>query len=175
RSLNGDLSKMSGYHPYDPDIYPPAGAGCESAAPWNVPNAMLRRLNTIASHMRIAECGGTGTALILHDSFLDSIERYVTDDFKRSWLVWNYPGDKDFGWLIDKLHPDTVLVERVERLMHYPGRSTSMRWCGNSESSGNQRASIAMANCSSAAETTAKRCRMNPLPADWIGWSVTAI
>ena len=119
RSLNGDLSKMSGYHPYDPDIYPPAGAGCESAAPWNVPNAMLRSLNTIASHMRIAECGGTGTALILHDSFLDSIERYVTDDFKRSWLVWNYPGDKDFGWLIDKWHPDTVLVERVERLMHY--------------------------------------------------------
>lgn len=117
RSLNGDLSKMSGYHPHDPDIYPPAGAGCESVAPWKVPTEMLHRLNTIPSHLRTAECGGTGTALILHDSFLDSIERYVTDNFKRSWLIWNYPGDQDFGWLVDKLHPDTVLVERVERLM----------------------------------------------------------
>lgn len=118
RPLNGDLSKMSGYHPHDPDIYPPAGAGCERTAPWNVPAAMLHRLNTIASHMRTAECSGTGTALVLHDSFLDSIERYVTGDFRRSWLIWNYPGDKDFGWLVDKLQPDTVLIERVERLMH---------------------------------------------------------
>lgn len=117
RSASGDLSKMSGYHPYDPDIYPPAGAGCGRTAPWVVPATILRRLNTIASHMRTAECGGTGIALILHDSFLDSIERYVTDNFKRSWLVWDYPEDKNFGWLVDTLHPDTVLIERVERLM----------------------------------------------------------
>ncbi|HKZ10558.1 MAG TPA: hypothetical protein VJL61_07615 [Rhodanobacteraceae bacterium] len=117
QSLRGDLSKISGYRPYDPDIYPPAGAGCGSTKPWNVPGKMLHRLNTIARHMRTAECGGNGTALILHDSFLDSMERYVTDNFKRSWLIWNYPADKDFGWLVDQLHPDTVLVERVERLM----------------------------------------------------------
>ena len=78
---------------------------------------MLHRLNTIARHMRTANCGGNGTALVLHDSFLDSVERYVTANFERSWLIWNYPADKDFGWLVDQLHPDTVVVERVERLM----------------------------------------------------------
>jgi len=117
QSLRGDLSKISGNRPYDPDIYPPAGAGCESVEPWNVSSEMLHRLNTIARHMRTAECGGDGTALILHDSFLDSMERYVTDNFKRSWLIWNYPDDKNFGWLVDQLHPRTVLVERIERLM----------------------------------------------------------
>lgn len=117
RSASGDLAKMSGYRPYDPDIYPPAGAGCGRTTPWAVPAAALHRLETIASHMRTADCGGIGTALILHDSFLDSIERYVTSNFKQSRLIWNYPDDRNLGWLVDKLHPDTVLVERVERLM----------------------------------------------------------
>ena len=119
QSLRGDLSKISGYYPHDPNIYPPAGAGCQSAEPWSVSNGMLHRLNTIARHMRTADCGGNGTALVLHDSFLDSIERYVTANFKRSRLIWNYPADQDFGWLVDQLHPDTVVIERVERLMRH--------------------------------------------------------
>lgn len=117
RSFSGGLSRMSGYHPYDPAILPSPDTGCEGDKAWRVPDAMLRRLHTVASHMRTAGCNGHGTALIVHDSFMDSIERYVTSNFKRSWLVWQYVDDRNFGWLVDQLHPGTVLVERVERLM----------------------------------------------------------
>jgi hypothetical protein len=112
----GDLYLMSGYRPHDQDIWPPLGAGCKSISTWEVPAAMLQRIRTIATHMRLAHCAGTGNALIIHDSFMDSIAPYAAAGYQRSWLVWAYPDDAAFGWMVDKLHPDVVIVQRVERL-----------------------------------------------------------
>jgi hypothetical protein len=112
----GDLYLMSGYRPHDQDIWPPPGAGCKGISAWKVPAAMLQRIRTIATHMKMAHCTGTGSALIIHDSFMDSIAPYVAASYRQSWMVWAYPGDAAFGWTVDKLQPDVVVVERVERL-----------------------------------------------------------
>ena len=115
-AVSGDLHLMSGYVTRDPDIWPPADAGCGDHAEWEVTKATRWKLQTPASHLNIANCKGTGTALVIHDSFMHAITRYVAASFKRTWLVWAYPDDAAFGWTVDQLHPDVVIVQRVERL-----------------------------------------------------------
>jgi len=115
-AVAGDLHLMSGYTTPDQDIWPPADAGCSDITEWKVSKATRWKLQTPPTHLRLANCGGHGDALVIHDSFLDAIERYVTASYARSWLVWAYPEDAAFGWIVDKLHPDTVIVQRGERL-----------------------------------------------------------
>ncbi len=117
RSRNGDLAKMSGYRPDDPEILPPTGAGCPSSAAWPVSQTILQRLGVTTHFLNTTGCDGQGIALILHDSFMDFVQRYVTSSFKKSYLVWDRVDDENFGWLVGKVHPDVVVVERVERMM----------------------------------------------------------
>ncbi|HVX04489.1 MAG TPA: hypothetical protein VHA71_05145 [Rhodanobacteraceae bacterium] len=111
----GDLFLMSGYKTHDIGIWPPADAAFHKSR-WEVSATTLRRLRTIPSHLQVAAGSGSGNALVIHDSFMDSIAPYVSASYETSWWVWAYPDDQVFGWLVDKLSPDFVLVERVERL-----------------------------------------------------------
>lgn len=111
----GDLYLMSGDRPHDQDIYPPAGAGCNPKL-WPAPAPIARKVRMPPNHYRIGGCGAAGKALVIHDSFMDSVSRYVSTSYAKTWYVWAYPADATFGWLINTLKPDVVIVQRVERL-----------------------------------------------------------
>lgn len=111
----GDLRLMSGYRPHDQDIWPPADGGCNPEL-WPAPAPIVRKVRMPPNHYRIGGCGATGKALVIHDSFMDSISRYVSASYAKAWYVWAYPADATFGWLVDTLKPDVVIVQRVERL-----------------------------------------------------------
>ena len=119
RSTAGDLALMSGYRPREPELVkPPAAWGCvEGMSVWKVPATTLQRLDTAARYMQTAECGGSGRALVIHDSFMDWISPLLVDNFRHAWLARAYPSDATFGWLVDRLHPNVVIVQRVERAM----------------------------------------------------------
>lgn len=117
RSAHGDLARMSGYRPEDEDIYPPSGAGCAKLERWDAPKPIVKLAGTIPSHLTTSACGGDGNALVVHDSFMDSIARYVSANYSRTWYVWKYLDDPAFAGSVRDLQPDSVLVERVERLM----------------------------------------------------------
>jgi hypothetical protein len=112
----GDLSLMSGYKTHDIGLRPPLDAVYKSSTS-EISAKALQQLHIMPSHFRVAVGAGSGDALVLHDSFMDYIDAYVAAGYKYSWLVWAYPGDTIFGWLVDKSKPDVVLVERVERMM----------------------------------------------------------
>jgi hypothetical protein len=119
RSTPGDLALMSGYRPREPELVkPPVAWGCaEGMFAWKVPATTLQRLDTAARYMQTAECVGSGRALVVHDSFMDWISPLLVDNFRHAWLARAYPNDATFGWLVDQLHPDVVIVQRVERAM----------------------------------------------------------
>lgn len=119
RSTPGDLAFMSGYRSREPELVkPPAAWGCvQGMSAWKVPAAMLQRLDTAARYMQSADCGGSGRALVIHDSFMDWISPLLVDNFRHAWLARAYPDDATFGWLVDQMHPDIVIVQRVERAM----------------------------------------------------------
>lgn len=119
RSTPGDLALMSGYRSREPELVkPPAAWGCaEGMSTWTVPIATLQRLDTAARYMQTAECGGSGRVLVIHDSFMDWISPLLVDNFHYAWLARAYPDDATFGWLVEQVHPDTVIVQRVERAM----------------------------------------------------------
>lgn len=119
RSTPGDLALMSGYRSREPELVKaPAAWGCaQGMSAWKVPVATLQRLGTAARYMQTAECSGSGRALVIHDSFMDWISPLLVDNFRHAWLARAYPDDATFGWLVDHLHPDVVIVQRVERAM----------------------------------------------------------
>lgn len=119
RSAHGDLGRMSGYWSNDPDIYPPSDSGCTHLQRWTAPPTIRHIVDTIPSHLSISECGGSGNALVVHDSFMDSIARYVSASYGVTWYVWKYVDDSVFASLVQVLRPETVIVERVERLMQH--------------------------------------------------------
>lgn len=118
-SVSGDLSRMSGYRPYDPEIHAPADAGCQNIEAWTPSLEIRQHARTIPSHLQTSGCDGTGTALVMRDSFMYSMMVYVSASFARTWYVWQQLDDADFGWLVRRLQPDTVVVQRVERLMDH--------------------------------------------------------
>lgn len=118
-SAGGDLALMSGDYPSDPDIYPPVDLPCSQQRPWNLPRDLLAALRLPTSHLFMTECpGGRGVALVLHDSFMQSMYPYVSRNYARAYYIWGYSNDGVFARLVNEVHPDIVLTERVERLMH---------------------------------------------------------
>lgn len=115
-SITGDLGVMSGYQPFDRDIKPAFAYPCD-ISDWNAPIAMRRRLKLPPSQFRTADCSSDGAGLVIHDSFVKSMAPYLADNFQHVWMVWAYPDDAQFAWLVQTLHPDAVLIERVERMM----------------------------------------------------------
>lgn len=120
RRGDGDLVRMSGYAPIDPDIWPPGNMPCYPLHDWSVSALLRRRLNrSPPSPRQTGDCdGGAGTALVFHDSFMDNMAWHVSSNFAKTLYIWEYPDAADFATLVRYLHPDVVLVERVERLMH---------------------------------------------------------
>lgn len=119
RRSDGDLARMSGVAPVDPDIWPPANMPCYPLLDWPLPTPLQQRLGVSAPQLRTtANCDrGTGTALVIHDSFMDNMAWHVSANFARTDYVWKYLDDGSFATLVRYVRPDVVLVERVERLM----------------------------------------------------------
>lgn len=119
RSAHGDLYLMSGYSSPDPDIWPPAGLPCYPLREWHLDPSWQKRLELVPQLLRAtSDCaGGSGVALVIHDSFMDSVAWYVSENFARTDYLWKYLDDRDFGAVVRLVKPDVVLVERVERLM----------------------------------------------------------
>ncbi|MCX4177459.1 MULTISPECIES: alginate O-acetyltransferase AlgX-related protein [Paraburkholderia] len=63
--------------------------------------------------------GKTKTALIFHDSFMESLTPYLNQEFGRVVYVWGEPNDEIFVRMVQQEHPDVVIEERVERSMQY--------------------------------------------------------
>lgn len=115
----GDLARMSGVAPVEPDIWPPADMPCYPLLDWPVPAALQQRLGVSPPLLRTtADCDhGKGTALVIHDSFMDNMAWHVSANFARTDYVWKYLDDGSLATLVRYVRPDVVLVERVERLM----------------------------------------------------------
>lgn len=128
RRSDGDLARMSGYAPVDPDIWPPLTMPCYPLRDWTMSGPLQQRLGVVPQLLRrTGDCdGGVGTALVIHDSFMDNMAWHVSDNFANTFYVWKYVDDAGFAALIHAVQPHVVLVERVERLMHQFPR-TDMR------------------------------------------------
>lgn len=116
--VGGDLYVAGGFKSRGFKIYPPTGAGCQYFKPWPAGVAVLAKAHVGVDRLRHARCDGTGNALLVHDSFMFSIVQYVSSNFRTAHYVWNDGLDAEpFGHLVKTLQPDTVLVERVERML----------------------------------------------------------
>lgn len=60
------------------------------------------------------------SVLIFHDSFMVSLAPYLTNEFRRSVLLWTNPNDDLFVRMVEQEKPDVVIEERVERYMQIP-------------------------------------------------------
>jgi hypothetical protein len=65
---------------------------------------------------------GTGTALVIHDSFYaQGIERLLPSHFEETYFFWMYASPEEVIDLVNRLNPDIVIEMRVERsLRHIP-------------------------------------------------------
>lgn len=119
RLAHGDLYLISGYNTRDIDIWPPLGLPCYPWHNWVMDAAWMRKLDVTPQLLRkTMDCDhGKGTALVLHDSFMDSIAWYVSENYARTYYLWKYLDDFNFGMLVRHRKPNVVLIERVERLM----------------------------------------------------------
>jgi len=97
-SIHGDLGTMSGYQPFDRDIKPAMAYPC-TLSNWNAPKAIRRTLRFPSNHFRTATCSGSGTALVIRDSFMEGMAPYLAGNFQRMWSIWAYPDDAKFGAL----------------------------------------------------------------------------
>jgi hypothetical protein len=61
--------------------------------------------------------GKTGTALVLHDSFMTALAPYLATQFGRVVYIWGQPSAETMRLAVRQEQPDVLIEERVERHM----------------------------------------------------------
>lgn len=111
-SMSGDLARMSGVPASDAVLTVPAVPGhCYLPLDASVTATQERVRDQI---VQVIACDGTGVVLVLHDSYMSRQVGFLAPNFRTVYLAAQAT---DLAKLIEEIHPDAVIEQRIERVL----------------------------------------------------------